>query len=204
MKRSTQELLRLCLEKDPLAWEEFVSRFSHLVYWAIERSFTRCHFSFHPEDLEDAFQQLFSYLWEKGLREAKGIERLEGWLTIVSTRTAIDYVRKESKVKRGALSLEARMGGGGEEEKSLGELLPSAVKNPREQTEEKLFEKSLQEILGTLTEKESCVLRLNLLEEKTHAEISELLKIPIGTISSLIQRTKEKVSLALKERLKEK
>jgi len=107
-------------------------------------------------------------------------------------------------VKRRAVSLEARMGGGGEEERSLGKLLPSAAKNPREQAEEKLFEKSLQEILGSLTEKESCVLRLNLIEEKTHAEISELLKMPIGTISSLIQRTKEKVALALKERLGEK
>ncbi|MBI4437273.1 MAG: sigma-70 family RNA polymerase sigma factor [Candidatus Omnitrophica bacterium] len=199
MKRSAQELVRLCLKKDSLAWEEFVRRFSNLIYWAIERSFTRCKFPFHPEDLEDAFQQVFSYLWEKGLKDAEGVDRLEGWLVMVSYRIAIDTVRKEGASARRSISLEGRMGTEGE--KSLADLLPGKEKNPREHAEEKLFEESLQEILGRLTEKESCVLRLNLIEEKTHAEISELLKIPIGTISSLIQRTKEKVAKALKGRL---
>ena len=175
MKRSTQELLRLCLKKDPAAWEEFVSRFSHLIYWAIERSLARCHFSFHPEELEDAFQQLFSYLWEKGLKGAQGIERLDGWLSIVSYKITLNDLRKKRRVTQKVTSLE--------------ELLPTTQEDP------------IKAIFASLTQKEICILRLNLLEEKTHSEISELLKIPIDMISSLIQRTKEKVAFALKRRL---
>lgn len=190
MKRSAQELVRLCLRKDPLAWEEFVSRYANLVYWAIERSFTRYQFPYRSEDLEDVFQQVFSHLWEKGLGRAEGVGRLEGWLTIVSYRVTLDVMRKESKRMR-TLSLEETAS------------LQDQGGDPRQKTEETLFEETVENILCSLTEKESLILRLNLLEEKTHSEISELLKIPIGTISSIIQRTKEKVAVLLKEHLKE-
>ncbi len=190
MPKSTQELVKLCLRKDASAWEEFVRRFERVVFWAIERSFRRCQFSYRRQDLEDAFQQVFSHLWEKGLSGAEGIERLEGWLAVVSYRLAVDYVRKEGKLGRRLISLEESP-----------ETLLSGIESPRKTTEEKLFQESLDQIFATLTEKERCVLRLNLFEEKTHAEISELLKMPIGSVSSLVQRTKEKVAAALKKRI---
>ena len=188
--QSTRELIRLCLKKDSSAWEEFVRRFERVVFWAVERSFKRCDFPYRREDLEDLFQQVFSHLWEKGLKEAVGVERLEGWLAVVSYRVTVDYVRREGKLGRRLVPLE----------EGLEELLPSA-ENPRKGTEEELFQESLDPIFKELSEKEASVLKLNLLEEKTHAEISQLLKIPIGTVSSLIQRTKEKVAKVLKRRL---
>lgn len=200
MKRSAQELVRLCLRKDPGAWEEFLGRFSRLVSWAIERSFNRCRFPFQKEDLEDVFQQVFLHLWEGALSGVQGNDRLEGWLAIVSYRVTIDYVRREKRKGQETFSLEGRLG---EEKKDAAfeGLLPTKGEDPRHHLEEKVFQKTLSDIFETLTEKESCVLRLNLLEEKTHSEISELLKLPIGTVSSIIQRTKEKVRSALKKRL---
>ena len=201
MKQSPQELVQLCLKKDPSAWEEFVKRYAQLIFWAIERSFRRCRFSFRQEDLEDTFQQVFSHLWEKGLRGAAGIEKLEGWLVVVSYRIAVDTVRREKRRDR-LVSLEERVGKEGNERR-IEDLLPHGGKNPREKLEGKLLEEAVEEALSSLAEKEALILRLNLVEEKTHSEISELLKIPIGTISSLVKRTKEKAAHLFKKRLGE-
>jgi len=203
VKQSARELVRLCLRKDPLAWEAFVKRYANLVFWAVERSFTRCRFPFRHEDLEDTFQQVFSHLWERGLKGARGVERLEGWLAIVSYRIALDVVRRERKRGK-TVSFEERVTQGEGAERRMGEFLSDRRKNPREVLEGKFREDAVKEILDTLSEKESSVLRLNLLEEKTHSEISELLKIPIGTVSSLIKRTKEELALLLKKRLGER
>ena len=202
MKQSADALVRLCLKKDPSAWEEFVRRYAQLIYWAIERTFRRCHFAFRREDLEDTFQQVFSHLWEKGLKRAEGFEKIDGWLVIVSYRVAVDVVRREKRRER-LVSMEERIGESGGGEKRIEDLLPHQGKNPREKLEGKLLEEAVNEILNSLSEKEALILRLNLIEEKTHSEISELLKIPIGTISSLVKRTKEEAAIRFKKRLGE-
>ena len=202
MKQSPHQLVRLCLKRDLSAWEEFVKRYAPLIYWAIERTFRRSRFSFRQEDLEDTFQQVFSHLWEKGLKSAEGVERIEGWLAIVSYRVAVDVVRRDKKRDR-LVSLNERIGENEGSEKRIEDLLPDHGKNPREKLEGKLLEEAVNEILNSLSEKEALILRLNLIEEKTHSEISELLKVPIGTISSLVKRTKEEAALRFKKRLGE-
>lgn len=202
MKRSAQDLVRLCLKKDSQAWEEFVRRYANLIHWALKRSFERCRFPFRPEDLEDTFQQVFSHLWEKGLKGAVGVEKLEGWLTIVTYRIALDVARREKRRHR-TVSFQERVSDGEGSEHLIGELLPDKSEGPREKVDRKLLGEAVKDVLNTLSEKESSILRLNLIEEKTHSEISELLKIPIGTISSLVKRTKEKVALLLKKELGE-
>ncbi|MFH1858171.1 MAG: sigma-70 family RNA polymerase sigma factor [Candidatus Omnitrophota bacterium] len=194
-----QRLVRLCLQKDPSAWEAFVERYSRLVYWAVERSFARHQFSHSQEDSEDVFQQVFSHLWEKGLRKARNIERLDGWLAVVSYRIAVDYMRREGKLRQKLISLEESLDAA-QSGLTLEAFLPVAEKGVRELLDEKSLQAALTEILDALSEKESCILRLHLMEEKTHAEISELLKLPIGTVSSVIQRAKAKMGMLLRKR----
>ncbi len=189
MSHHPEELVRLCLRKDPAAWRQFVSRYAPLVHHAIRRTFNRYQFPFQTEDLEDCLQQVFFHLWEKGLKQAKGIRQPEGWLVIVTYRVTLDWMRKE----RGRNRLI-----------SLDTLLPDPAKDPRLVLETFSAETSLEEGMSTLPEREAVLLRLNLVEGRTHAEIAELLRLPAGTVSYLIKQAKGKVAHFLKKHLGEK
>ena len=91
--------------------------------------------------------------------------------------------RNESIFTPSLVSLEERLPEKAEGEKLLAEILPDTQKDPRSTLEGKLVGEAVHGVLNVLTEKESSVLRLNLIEEKTHSEISDLLKMPKFQIS---------------------
>ena len=184
-----QELVERCLSKVPGAWEAFVDRFGRLIFWSIERALGRCQFPYNQQDLEDLFQQVFLLLWEKKLRDAKGIQKLSTWLVIVTHRIVLDYVKAQRSIKRRVVAEQIDV-----------EQLVSSVEDPSRSVERKEAGEILDELLNGFSAKEQAVLRLNLVEEKTHSEIAELLKLPIGSVSSLIKRVKEKWAQALREK----
>ena len=184
-----QELIERCLSKVPGAWESFVDRYARLIFWSIERTLGRCQFGCTQQDLEDLFQQVFLLLWEKKLKEARGIQKLSSWLVIVTHRFILDYVKAQRRLKRRVVVEEADLEG-----------LVSPVGNPGRAAEAKELGFILRELLNGLSPKEKAVIRLNLLEEKTHSEIAELLKLPIGTVSNLIKRVKEKWAEVLRKK----
>ena len=184
-----QELIERCLSQAPGAWETLVDRYARLVFWAIERALGRCRSAYTQQDLEDLFQQVFLLLWEKKLKEAKGIQRLSSWLVIVTHRTVLDYVKADRRFKRRAVV----------EAVDLDQLV-SPIGNPGREMEIGELRSMLEGLMNGLSAKEQLVVRLRFLEEKTHSEIAELLKLPIGTVSSLVKRVKEKWVEALKEK----
>ena len=182
-----QELVERCLAKVPGAWDTFVDRYGRLVFWAIERALGRCQSIYTQQDLEDHFQQVFLLLWEKKLKEARGIQKLSSWLVIVTHRAVLDDVKAQRRLKRGGVVEEIEL-----------EQLVSSIGNPGREAELKELRAVLEGLMNGFSVKEQAVVRLGLLEEKTHSEIAELLKLPIGTVSSLMKRVKEKWVEALK------
>jgi len=184
-----QELVERCLSKAPGAWEAFVDRFGRLIFWSIGRSLGQCQFSYTQQDLEDLFQQVFLLLWEKKLKEAKGIQKLSGWLVIVTHRVVLDYVTGQRRMKRRFVT----------EGANLEQLVPSHV-NPGKTVETVELRLILDDLLRGLPVKEQVVIYLSLLEEKTHSEIAELLKLPVGTVSSLVKRIKDQWARVLRKK----
>ena len=184
-----QELVERCLAKAPGAWEALVDRYAHLIYWAIERALGRSQFVYTQQDLEDLFQQVFLLLWEKKLKEAQGLQKLSSWLVIVTHRFVLDYVKAHRRLKRG-----------GALEEMDPELLVSSIGDPGREAEIGELRSILEELMGALTAKERRLVRLSFLEEKTHSEIAELLKLPIGTISSFTKRLMDKWVEALQRK----
>ncbi len=69
-----------------------------------------------------------------------------------------------------------------------------------ELAKERYDAKIVQEVLSTLNQKYNEILVLRFLEEKSYTEISDILKIPEGTVATLISRGKKELKIALEER----
>jgi RNA polymerase sigma-70 factor (ECF subfamily) len=98
---SDHELIRRCLDdEDRTAWEAFVRKYSKLIWNAIHKTFHQHGFAYQREDAEDVFSSLYLSLIEnkfKRLREFRGENAcaLSTWLSVVTIRLTIDYLRKD-------------------------------------------------------------------------------------------------------------
>jgi RNA polymerase sigma factor (sigma-70 family) len=55
----------------------------------------------------------------------------------------------------------------------------------------------LEEVLRSLSPRERIIIKLSYLYDKTHQEIGEMLRMPAGSVSSIIKRAKEKLKRKL-------
>ncbi len=169
---SEQELINRCLRKDKKAWSRFVDKYSRLVYWAIHRRLNISKFEYDQADIEDIFQEVFlTILKGDRLQQVNQVKKLSGWVAMVASSRAFDFMRKKIR-RREDFNLD-----------SLG-LETEAI------DEQPIL---VQEIIDNLPERERRIISLNLLEARTHAEIAEILNLPINTVSTIIARTKEKL-----------
>ncbi|MEA3328468.1 MAG: sigma-70 family RNA polymerase sigma factor [Candidatus Omnitrophota bacterium] len=185
---SDSQLINLCLDKNPLAWSEFIERFSKVIYWAIRDRLRRWGYQFQEGDVENIYQEIFVSLWQKPkLAEIKDKEKLSGWLVMVAGNNAVDYFRKKKRKEPKDITF-------------IFKDLAFSNDNPLQLLHSRELKQTLESVLGTLPSKEKIVITLSYLYNKKHREIAEILNIPINTVSTLIFRTKER----LKDKLEEK
>jgi len=169
-----------CIRRDQLAWNKFVERFSSVVLWAIRDRLRNSGCSYTQQDVEDIFQDVFCLLWEKGkLEQIKDREAISAWLAMVAASCANNFFRN----KREALSADGVL----PEEKVAGKH------SLADDFEQKESQQKIEKILGSLSAREVIVLKLNYYYDKTHQEIGRILKIPTNTVSSIVNRAKQKL-----------
>jgi len=166
------------------AWAQFVERFSQLIFWAIRHRLKSANYRYNQQDIEDIFQDVFVLLWEKDkLRQIKNRENPSGWLAMVAANCTHNFFRnkREAWVRTEALP----------EDIASSDCATAGFIN-----QEKL-NSILEEAFNLLPARETIILKLCYLYDKTHQEIGEILKMPVNTVSSIIKRTRER----LKEKL---
>jgi RNA polymerase sigma-70 factor (ECF subfamily) len=186
---NNSSLVARCINRDHLAWNKFVERFSPLIFWAIKAGLARFGFSYTRQDTEDIFQNVFVLLWEKEkLQQIRSRESITSWLAIVAANCACNFFRKKG------------------ERPLKDELLPERLASPDggqttgiAQVNPGNIDAILKHAFNYLSSREVIILKLNYLHNKTHQEIASLLNMPVNSVSSIIKRTREK----LKEKLKE-
>ncbi|MCR5720119.1 MAG: RNA polymerase sigma factor [Lachnospiraceae bacterium] len=122
------------------------------------------------EDSEDITSELFIKLWQQADRYKPGSGH-KAYLTTIARNMAIDHIRKH---KREVL------------ESFTKESDDSPVTEPvsNETTEETVIENiSVREAIEQLNPAEQQVVNMKVLSEMTFAEIAEVLKAPMGTIT---------------------
>jgi RNA polymerase sigma-70 factor (ECF subfamily) len=177
-----RELVRRCVASEQGAWDEFVRRTRS----AIQRGATVALRKFRitdKESLENVYQQVYVELLRDGgkvLRTYRGESDLEGWVAVISMRTAYRLMRQKGP------------------EAQLPDLLPAApTPAPGERAEQTEFLNRLDRAFRQLEPREAALLRLSYYEQMSYKEIANALGLPLNSVSPLLIRAKEKLKKLL-------
>lgn len=101
------EFVQRCVKGDKLAWDEFVEKYSRLIYHYIRSTLKVKGSLLTQENIEELFQGLFLGLIKDNFRKLKSFKARNGcslatWLRQVAVNYTLDYIRKS----RPTLSLE--------------------------------------------------------------------------------------------------
>lgn len=97
-----RKILEDCCSGDGKATEDFVRRFSPLIYGAIKSALSAKKIPFVIQDLEDLHNSVFLALFEKNRKKLKQYQGLNNcapatWLRVVTTRMALNYIRAHAR-----------------------------------------------------------------------------------------------------------
>ena len=97
------EFVQKCLANDPLAWSEFINRYSRLIYSYIYGILKLRGIGFQEPHAEDIFQEFFIHLRKDNFRKLRSFKAkndcsLASWLKVVVVHFSIDYLRKEREL----------------------------------------------------------------------------------------------------------
>jgi len=177
-----RELIRRCVAGETGAWDDFVRRTRPAILRGATVALRK--FRVHDkESLENVQQQVFVELLRDGskaLRGYRGESDLEGWVAVISMRTAYKLMRQRQP------------------EAALPEFLPAApTPAPGETAERTEFLNRLHDAFRKLDPREGALLRLSYFEKMSYKEISEALGMPLNSVSPLLIRAKEKLKKLL-------
>jgi RNA polymerase sigma-70 factor (ECF subfamily) len=93
------EFVQQCIKGDNSSWDEFLTRYSRLIYKYIHSVLNSKGFAFHQEHTGDIFQGLFSALIQDDYKKLKSYQARNGcslasWLRQVTINFTLDYLRR--------------------------------------------------------------------------------------------------------------
>ncbi len=182
------QLLRGCIQKEKAAWDEFVERYSSLIYYCIHQCLRKYSFSAQPEDVEDLFHTVFHVLLEdncKKLRQFKKRCSLASWIRVITTRIVIDWLRKE----RPSVPLDAEDKDGG----SFHDKLSDTDTDIEERIYEEQRRKLLKQALKQTTPEDRLLAVLVYQREMSVEEIAAAMNISKEAVYTRKHRLKEKL-----------
>jgi RNA polymerase sigma-70 factor (ECF subfamily) len=159
IKSTFDEIIYACIQRDQKARKELYDLFSAQMYSVCMR------YAQNKSQADDIFQDSFLTVFEK-LGELKNSEALPGWVKTIFIRTALNFNKKEMKYT------------------SI-EFVSNTYDNYVDY--DILDELSLKEItahIQKLPVKSRMVFNLYVIEGYTHQEISDIMKISVGTSKS--------------------
>lgn len=179
-QKKDAELIELAL-KDQDQFVHLVERYEDRLLRYLRR-FT----GFDKDTSEDILQEVFIKVY-KNLNNFDSDLSFSSWAYRIAHNEAINFLRKEQKFK--VIPLEDEEGA-----INLIEILQSDVDIVRDFSKKELST-LVSKVLSMLSPKYREILIFKYLEEMNYAEISDVLKIPIGTVGTLISRAKDQFKL---------
>jgi len=172
------DLVRRCLSGDQRACRDLVRRYERPVYSVLMRVLRRA------EDAEDLVQETF-------VRVFRALDRYDtnrpfaAWVFTIASRLAIDHLRRR-RVK--TVSLTVSEPGSSSEERELDVVDPGLT--PDEVTSHNEEEVRAAALIDSLPEHYRIVVLLRHQQDLSYEEISEALKLPLGTVKARIHRAR--------------
>lgn len=178
-KLSTPLLIEKCAQKDPVAWAEFVTRFSPLINFSIKKALAGYLYDRSmEEEVKDIRQNIMVSLWNKNkLDEVRNRENINYWLAIVARNTAINYLKtKRKEILVGEESYFDKFAAGGADEAGVEER-----------------DKKIEMIYNLLTPGEKIVFTLCFKKGFSLKDASKILNLAPATVSATIARMRKKI-----------
>lgn len=174
------EFVRRCVKRDRSSWEEFLKRYSRLIYnyiYSVLR--TKGTYQFNPNDVNDLFQEIFVSLTKDDFKKLKSFKAINGcslasWLRQVTINFTIDYLRKVKPT----ISLDEEI----DEDFSLKDILVDDapfIKDTLTQ-QEKLV--NLKDCIEKLDSHDKYFLELHINQGLKLEELKEILKLSRGAV----------------------
>lgn len=181
-EKTDEELVLLAL-KDKQLYLHIMRRYEQKLMRYVQRII-----SFSKEEAEDVVQETFIKTYEH-LNEFDASLKFSSWIYRIAHNEAINALRKATRFNplRNA-----------EETDFIFDTLADSF-NLEEEMHKTMERESIRAALATLEEKYREVLILKFLEEKSYEEISDILKKPVGTVGTLINRAKQKLREKLEQ-----
>ncbi|MBI4230057.1 MAG: sigma-70 family RNA polymerase sigma factor [Planctomycetes bacterium] len=185
MNRPDPSLLVGCVAGEASAQQAFVDRFRPVVSRAVERTLRRFGLGALRADREDIVQEVFASLWADGcraLRAAPADWTLAAWISMIAARRCLDFARQQTRAVFRALPLPP-------------DLPAPAVPDPDPDAGEE--SRRLRSALAALPPRERLAIRLFTFEGRSYREIAALLRVPVGTVGTILARARKRLADAL-------
>lgn len=183
MLKSAQRLIERCIRREEKAWEEFIERFSGLLYYSARERLKRNKIAYGQEDIEDIVQAVFLEIWEKEkLKEVRDRKKITAWLSVVAQTRAINYMKRKK-------------------ERLLVREELYKIDNINLDTSGQLdedFVRELDKAMEGFNAREKLIFKLSAVYGKRHREIASFMHMPVNTVSTIMARKKK----LLREKLK--
>jgi RNA polymerase sigma-70 factor (ECF subfamily) len=180
---SDRNLVERCLERRPLAWEEFVDRFMGLVVHVVNHSAHARSIRLSPEDRDDLCAEVFLHFIQDNfaiLRHFRGQASLATYLTVVARRVAVRKMLQQKSA--------ARLGGG------LLVAEPLETADAATSGEERLNNhEEIARLLEGLDATEAKIVRMFHLEGSSYQEISSAVGVSENSIGPILSRARNKM-----------
>lgn len=185
MDAIVKKRIKQVIKGDQDAFGEIVELYKNSVYQLCYRMLG------NPQEAEDIAQEAFIRAYVN-INSFNQDLKFSTWLFRIATNLCIDRIRK----KKPDFYLDAEVSG--TEGLTMYSQIPSETLLPEQELESLELHEKIQEEILKLPEKYRSAIVLKYIEELSLNEISEILKLPVGTVKTRIHRGRE----ALRQQLR--
>ena len=185
MKQTDTELLQQISGGDSSALSDFYDRHSRLIYGALLRLLG------DTDDAEDILQEVFIQVWRKAATYKEELGTPKNWLVRIAHNRAINLIRsRRHRAKKSEVPIPDEDSGA----VMRSELIDDSLLNQTVSAERMQM---IGHAMKDLPKEQVVLLDMAFFQGYSHSEISELLKLPLGTVKTRIRNG----LLALRESL---
>ncbi len=187
-------LLTACCRREAGAWEQFLLRYSRLIYYGIHRTCLLRHYKAAPEEVADLYHDVLVHFIKddcKKLRQFRGDGgcTVATWVRTVTVRFIIDYLRREA---RGGSLVDVE-----DEAVAREASLSNPVARPDEIYEDREDDRRYQGAVAGLSESDRYFMELYYSRGLGPEAVARVMGISVKTVYSRINRVKAKIHEAL-------
>lgn len=173
---SDEELLLSFRKGKRAAFETLVRRYERELYGYLRRYLDDAHLA------DDVFQNTFLQVFSKAHQYEKG-RPVRPWLYTIATNAAVDAMRRQGR--HTAVSLDQTVSESQDAEvHSLLDMLESSASEPLEHVQAQERRQLVRDAVNQLPEFLRQVVILAYYQGLKHRDISQIMKIPVGTVKS--------------------